>query len=257
LYSIQFETTVVPVPVISKVISLTGFGGAPKIAPGGWVEIFGSRFSTTTKQWAATDFSSDFGPTLLDGVRVTIGGLPAFVSYVSPGQINCVVPDGVVAGQVDVVVTNSIGASVAFRVEAAPRAPALLAPEQFKSGSKQYVVALHPDQAFAGPENLIPGAAFRLAAPGGSLVLYGVGFGETIPALPAGKIVSSAARLPNIQVRIGDVPARVDYAGPVAGLVGLSQFNVVVPAGVPAGDVRVAMTVDGVPVAQELWLAVQ
>ncbi|MBC8164519.1 MAG: hypothetical protein H7Y20_01460 [Bryobacteraceae bacterium] len=257
LYSVQFETTEIPIPVITSVLSLTGFGGAPKIAAGGWIEIFGSRFTTATKEWAATDFSSDFGPTLLDGVRVSIDGRPAFISYVSPGQINAVVPDGITIGRVNVVVTNSIGSSVAFPIETAARVPSLLATNQFKLGSKQYVVAQHPDQAFVGPENLIAGAAFRLAAPRDRLTIYGVAFGETIPAIPAGKIASGSARFPNVQVRFADIPAQVEYAGPVSGLVGLSQMNLVVPGGVPTGDVRLTVSVDGVANTQELWIALR
>ncbi len=257
LYSIQFESAEVPVPAVTSVISLSGFGGAPRIAPGGWVEIFGSRFTTTTKQWAASDFSNDFGPTVLDGVRVSIDGKPAFISFVSPGQINCVAPDGLRTGMVDVVVTNSIGSNLAFPVAAAPRVPSLLAPPVFKVGGKQYVVALHPDQVYAGPEKLIDGVAFRPAVPGDKLVMYATSFGETIPALPAGKIVSTSARFPNMQVRIGDVPALVEYAGPVAGLVGLSQLNVVIPGGAAPGDARLTVSVDGVASAQELWTTIQ
>jgi len=257
LYSVQFETAEIPIPVVTSAVTLTDFGRAPKVAPGGWIEIFGSRFATATKQWAATDFSSDFGPTLLEGVRVTIGGRPAFISYVSPTQINAVVPDGVPAGPANVVVTNSIGSSIAVPVDVAARVPSLLAPAAFKIGGKQYVVAQHPDQFFAGPENLIAGAAFRLPAPGDRLTIYGVSFGETIPAIPAGKIASSATRYPNIQVRFADIPAQVEFAGLVSGLVGLSQLNVVVPPGVPAGDVRVTFSIDGVATTQELWVTLQ
>ncbi len=257
LYSVQFETAEIPIPVVTSVVTLSGFGGAPKIAPGGWIEIFGSRFTTVTKQWAATDFSSGVGPTLLESVRVAINGRPAFISFISPNQINCVVPDGIAMGRVNVVVTNSVGASIAFPVDTAARVPSLLAPSQFKVNGKQYVVAQHPDQVFAGPENLIPGASFRLPVPGSRLTIYGVSIGETIPAIPAGTIASGSARFPNIQVRLADVPVQVEYAGPVAGLVGLAQLNIVIPGGVPAGDARFTFSVDGVATAQELWIAIE
>lgn len=258
VYSMQFESVEIPVPLVTAVRSLTGFGGSAKIAPGGWVEIFGSRFTTNAPtQWSATDFLSDVAPTLLDGVRVTIGNRPAFIAYVAPGQINCVVPDALRAGPVDVIVTNSVGSSIAFRTEVAPRVPSLLAPAQFNVNGKQYVVAQHPDQVFAGPENLIPGAAFRLPEPGSHLTIYAVSLGETIPQIPSGTIARVSARVPNVQVRFADIPAQVEYAGPVSGLVGLSQLNVVIPPGVPTGDVRFTFSVDGVPTAQELWVAIQ
>ncbi|MBK7931824.1 MAG: hypothetical protein IPJ98_31395 [Bryobacterales bacterium] len=256
LYSVQFETAEIPIPIVTSVLSLTGFGGAPRIAPGGWMEIFGSRFATTTRQWAATDFSSDFGPTLLDGVRVSVDGRPAFISYVSPGQINCVVPDGV-APAAEASSLRTPSAPARPLKSRSPLASLPPRPAAFKVDGKQFLVAQHPDQVYAGRENLIAGAAFRLPAPGDRLTVYGVSFGETIPATPAGKIAASGPRLPNIQVFIANIPAQVEYAGPVAGLVGLFQFNLVIPAGVPSGDARITFGVDGVASIQELWLTLQ
>ena len=40
-------------------------------------------------------------PTSLDGVSVTIGGKPAYVSFISPGQLNVLAPD-VPAGPITV-----------------------------------------------------------------------------------------------------------------------------------------------------------
>ena len=44
-------------------------------------------------------------PTLLQGVSVTVNGLPAYVDYVSPTQINALVPDDDTLGPVPVQVT--------------------------------------------------------------------------------------------------------------------------------------------------------
>ena len=44
-------------------------------------------------------------PTTLDGVSVSIGGQPAYVRFVSAGQINVVAPN-IGAGSVNVTVTN-------------------------------------------------------------------------------------------------------------------------------------------------------
>jgi len=240
-------------PAISAAISLGNFGGARRTAPGGWLELYGSNFAATTREWTAEDFVNNTAPTTLAGTRVTINNQPAFVYLVSPGQINCVAPDGIGTGDVDVVVTAATGSSEVFRVTAAARAPALLAPPSFRRGDRQYVVDIFPDQSYAGPEGLIAGAPFRAAVAGDRVVLYGISFGATNPPIPAGQIAGQAATLANLVVRFGDVSAQVEYAGVAGGFVGLYQFNVVVPQGV-SGDVRLIVTVDGVAVAQELWI---
>jgi trimeric autotransporter adhesin len=243
-------------PTITAAISLSQFGGAKKIAPAGWVEIYGSNLAVNTVQWAASDFQNNQAPLVLDGVHVTMNGAAAFLNLVSPGQINCIAPDGIGSGDVLIVVSNANGTSEAFHVAGAARVPSLLAPSSFTGSGHQYVAALFPDGAFVGPEGLIAGAAFRPAAAGDRVVLYGVGFGATNPATPAGQIAGQAATLANLEIKFGGVPAIVEYGGPAGGYVGLYQFNVVTPAGI-SGDVRLTITVDGAPVEQDLWIAVK
>ena len=240
-------------PSISAALSLSGFGGSKSIAPGGWVEIYGTNFTTETRQWSGADFQNNAAPTSLGGVRVLMNGIPAFVQLISAGQINCVAPEGLGSGEVSVVVSNASGASEALRVPAAARAPGLLAPASFLVDGRQYVAALHTDQSFVGPEGLIAGAPFRPASAGDRLLLYGVGFGATTPAVPAGSITTQAATLPNVEVKLNGTPVSVEYAGLAGGFVGLYQFNLVVPEGV-TGAARLTVSVDGLALPQELWL---
>lgn len=258
---VTFSATATPVvtvvrPRISSVITAGAFGAARRIAPGAWIEIYGTNLARETRQWSGDDFVGGAAPTTLGGVRVVINDRPAFVQLISPGQINALAPDGLATGQISVQVINSDGPGEPFLVEAAPRAPALLAPAAFAAGGVQYAVALLPDGVFAGPENLIPGAAFRPARAGDRLVFYGVGFGATTPAVPAGQVAGQATALPNLRVRFGDREAMVEYGGLAGGFVGLYQLNVVVPEGV-AGDAPLAVSVDGVPLAQTLFVAVR
>jgi len=240
-------------PSVSTAISLSGFGGSKRIASGGWVEIYGVNLAAVTQQWAAADFQGGVAPVALGGVRVLMNGIPAFVQSISPSQINCQAPDGLGEGAVSVVVTTAAGSSAPFTMTAAARVPGLLAPAEFRSGARQYVAAIFPDQAFAGKEGLIAGVAFRPAIPGDRITLYGIGFGATIPAVPAGQIATQLAALSNVEVRFGDIPAIVEYAGLAGGFVGVYQLNIVVPEGV-SGDVRLTVSAGGVPVEQELWI---
>ena len=244
-------------PRITRVIGASSFGGLTAVAPGSWIEIYGENFATASRQWAAADFVNDAAPTTLGNVKVVVGDRLAFLQLVSPTQINGIIPDDLNVGNdftiyVDVNGTRSPVATI--RIDS--RAPAFLAPSSFRQGDRQYAVAQFPDGVYAGPADLIPGAAFRPAKAGDRLVMFGVGFGQTTPRLPIGVIVKEATALPNVNLTLGGEKVTVDYAGLAGGFVGLYQFNIVVPATVP-GDVALTGSIDGVPLRQGLALRVE
>jgi uncharacterized protein (TIGR03437 family) len=203
--------------------------------------------------WSGDDFKDKGAPTTLGGVRVQVNGKPAFLNLISPGQINCVLPDGVGPGEVAITISNAVGTSDSFRAVTVARAPGLLAPSAFRSGDRQYVTALFTNGDYAGPAGLIPGVNFRPASQGDRLVFYGVGFGTTTPAIPAGQIAGQAATLPAVDVRFGGTAGVVEYAGVAPGLVGVYQISVVTPGGI-AGDVPLTVSVDGIAMEQALWI---
>jgi uncharacterized protein (TIGR03437 family) len=91
---------------------------------------------------------------------------------------------------------------------------------------------------------------------GETLVLYGVGFGPTMPAVPAGQSFSGTAYLitvPNIS--IGDIQANVTFAGMVEA--GLYQFNVVVPNVGGSGDYILQATVNGFTAQSNIYITIQ
>ncbi len=234
-----------------------GFGGGRNIAPGTWIEIYGQTLSNITREWAGGDFNGSNAPTTLETVKVSVAGRDAFVRFVSPGQVNVQVPDGIGAGPVNVVVTNSAGSSSNIQMTAVSRGPQVLAPANFRVGGRQLVAALFTDNAtFVGRAGEISGVTTRPARAGETIILYGIGFGATTPANPAGVIAPAGALLPtNTTVLFGSAPATLSYRGLAPGFVGLYQLNVVVPT-VAAGDVRLAITVDGVPMTQEVFTVV-
>ncbi|MEO8097636.1 MAG: hypothetical protein ABI811_08030 [Acidobacteriota bacterium] len=241
-------------PVLRLAATAGAYGGSTVIAPGSWVEIYGTNLSATSREWSGADFVGDQAPTTLDGVRVSIGGKAAFVWYISPGQLNVNIPDGIATGDA-LVVTTALGSSDPYPITVAARTPAILAPPTFLVGGVQYAAALFPDQVFVGRSNLIAGVAFRPAKPGDTITLYGVGLGATVPAHPAGKVVGISAILPNPVVTIGGANAAVSFAGLVTGAIGLYQFNVVVPNILP-GDATLTVQVGGVPSLQNLKITV-
>jgi uncharacterized protein (TIGR03437 family) len=90
------------------------------LAPGELVAILGTRLSTITQQFALD--STGRVPTSLAGVRVLFGGVAAPLLYVSPEQINAIVPFGVSATDpVNVTIEGATGVPYST----APAAPAI------------------------------------------------------------------------------------------------------------------------------------
>ena len=76
------------------------------------------------------------------------------------------------------------------------------------------------------------------------------------PIINAGLIVQQSNALSGFQVSFAGMPANVQFAGLVSGLVGLYQFNVVVPNVAASDAVPVTFTLNGTPGTQTLLLPV-
>ncbi len=155
-----------PVVTPAGILSASAFGGFAAIAPGSWVEIYGTNLAASTTTWSGDDFKNGVAPTSLGGVSVSVGGKAAFLDYVSPGQVNALVASDTPSGAMPVVVTNANGVSEQFWLIVNPTQPGLLAPSTFQIGGKQYVAGILPDGTFALPQNAITGVASRPAKAG-------------------------------------------------------------------------------------------
>jgi uncharacterized protein (TIGR03437 family) len=252
---------VFPPPSIefSGVFSATDFGSSSHLALGSWVEIHGSYLASNSRSWAGTDFSGTNAPTSLDGTSVTIGGQHAYISYISPGQVNAQVPTSIGTGAQPLIVTTRNGESAAYAVTVDSVAPSLLAPTSFDIATYQYAVALFPDNAtYVLPSGAIAGVPSRPAKAGDTITLYGVGFGAVMPNIPAGQIVlaSNSLAMPLI-LQFGSTEATVTYAGQAPGAIGLYQFNVIVPKLSATGPVPLSFTVGGLSGMRVLFVSVQ
>jgi uncharacterized protein (TIGR03437 family) len=241
------------------VVSASAYGTQGGVAPGSWIEIFGSNIATHSRTWEARDFQGNSAPISLDGTSVTIGGQKAFVNFVGETQVNAQVPSTVAPGPQSVVVTNAAGSSSAVTITVNPTQPGLLAPPAFAIGGRQYVTALFPDGAtYVLPPGAIASLNSRRAKPGDAIILYGIGFGSVSPSTLAGQIAQGSTSLTSpVQVSIGGSPANLPYAGLAPGFVGLYQFNVVVP-NIGASDAApLTFTLNGVSGSQTLAIPVE
>ena len=230
------------------------YSSSTTIQPGEWVSIYGSNLASSTVTW-----NGDF-PTSLGGTSVTINGKPAYLWFVSPGQINLQAPDDSATGAVQVVVVTTGSGNAVSTVTLGPVAPSfsLLGDGQHAAGE---IATPNGGGAYGdGTYDLVgPSGAFpfntRPVRPGETLILYGVGFGPASPRVPAGRAFSGAATADDtVTITIGGVQATILFAGITEA--GLYQFNLSVPV-TGSGDQPLEAYIDGVRTPQGPVVTVQ
>ncbi len=220
-------------PVVTASNVVNGASFEPPIAPNTWVTITGGNLSGTTRLWDADDFVNGALPTNIDSVSVSVNGTYAFVEYVSPTQLNVLLPPSLAAGQATVQTFNFGLASSQVTVQIQDVAPAF-----FLQNDGKHIAATHADGSLVGPSTT-PGAA--PAAPGETIVLYGTGFGVTNPAATNQLITTALPLVTMPTITIGGTATTPIFAGLT--YAGLFQINVTVPASTASGDVPVVALV--------------
>lgn len=248
--SVELSPAVPAAPSITNVVSAATSAAGP-VPPNSWVSIYGSNLSATTRAWSDSDFIDGGIPFSLDGVSVlvTVFGAPrlAYVGYVSPTQVNVLLPSDAAATATQVQVRNPGGISEKVPLTVQANAPALFTLDG------TYVWATHADGGLVGKTGLLPSATTTPAAPGETVILYGTGLGTTNPALIPGQLPTDAAGLATLpQVTIGGAAATVVSAGVVPGSAGVYQIHVQVPADAASGDQPVVVQLGTVNSASTL-----
>lgn len=237
----------------------SGYGGFAAIAPGTWIEIFGTNLANVLPlQWAGADFNGNNAPTTVGGTSVTIGGQSAFVAYVSPVQVNAQVPSNISTGPQPVVVSAPGGNSAPFSVQVNLTEPGLLAPGVFNLQAGQYIDALFLDgHTWVLPPSSVPGVPSARAKPGDTILFFGIGFGAVTPAIQAGVIVTQSNHLNgDFQAFFAGTPANILFSGLAGGFLGLYQFNVVVPNVAASDTVPLTFSLAGTPLPQKLLISI-
>lgn len=237
----------------------TAFGASVAIAPGAWIEIYGSRFSPVEREWASEDFIEGRAPVSLEGAQVWINGQPAPVAYVSPNMIRALAPLELDGSTANIVVETPAGRSRAYTAKVDPAAAGVHAPARLRLAGKQFAAALvEGADAYALPEGALEEAASRPARPGEVLVLYGTGFGPVTPHVSTGETPGEQTRLAwPVEVSVGGMPAEILAAGLAPGKVGLYELRVVVPPLAESGPAPLEIRLNGKQLAQELYVAVE
>jgi uncharacterized protein (TIGR03437 family) len=198
-------------PVVSSILNAASYDAV--VSPGCLIGIFGSDLPAAAL--AAPPLSANGGqsPATLGGVSVTVAGLPAPLLYVSPGQINLLIPFEVqipASTVVPVVVTSADG-QTSYNIRLTRNAPGIFT--RNGSGTGQTLVF---DSKFQ-PETV---------GSKDTVILYATGLGATS--------AETSSVVDEVEVYIGERKAQVLFAGLAPGLPGIYQLNVMTP--VPATD---------------------
>jgi len=204
--------------------------GAP-LAPGTLIQIGGTSLAT------ADATPSDMPlPTVVNGTSVLIGAYSAPLISLSDGTLTAQMPVPLAANSqypVVVIVNNAI--STPDTITVAANTPGIQATPD------GYATAQHPD-----------GTAVNTAAPaapGEVISIFLSGLGATDPAVASGTLAPAIEPLARITtpaaVTLDGNPVDVGFAGLAAVQVGLYRIDLTVPLDAGAGDLKLAVTQNG------------
>ncbi len=198
-------------------------------APGEFITLYGNGFTNTALS-SALPFQTTLG-----GVQVTVNGTPAPISYVSPTQINAIIPysapsDGT---PLQIQVTNIPNSTVVY---SGPTDPGVYT---VPSGGIGVGAILHQDY------NLVSESSPAFA--GETIQVYCTGLGTVTPAVPTGTGAPSTTLSTTdntVTVSIDGAPLTVQFSGLAPTWAGLYQINVAIPSGLSSGDHTLEVSTD-------------
>lgn len=189
------------------------------VAPDSIAALFGQNLATRTDVAAAQPL-----PKALAGTTVKVNGELAQLFFVSPGQINFLVPKTVPAGSADIIVTSGDGSISTGKVQIAKVAPALFSADALGRGplasvllrlKKNNVISYEPLSKFDGAKFVTAPINFGEAGDRLFLVLSLTGI--------------RFATASGVKINIGGVDYPAQAVAPVDGFAGLDQVNVELP----------------------------
>ncbi len=208
------------------------------ISPGEIVVIYGSGLGPAQPAFFQSG-ANGLVSTTAGGTSVFFSGSPGPVLYASANQVAAIVPYAISGSSAQVIVQFQGQPSAPVAVAVAPATPALFTLDS--SGKGQAAAINNRDGSVNGPSH--PASA------GDVVQLYATGTGQTNPPGTDGELTTvpfPLVALP-VTVTIGGQSVTQSFAGNAPGIVaGVTQINVPIPNGLPAGPVPVVVKVGGV-----------
>jgi trimeric autotransporter adhesin len=225
-------------PIIGAGGIANAASGAPVIAPGAFIAIYGANMAGGLTTASKVPF-----PTSLGTTQVFLGGQSLPLYFTSAQQIDAIVPYDINPNSSQQLIVQT--------------GDALSQPEPVTVAAAQPGVFTQ-NQSGSGPGAILgqkPGGVAKLntaanpASAGDALLIFCTGLGTVTPPVAAGS-AASTTKLSNtdnpVTVTVAGDNAQVLFAGLAPGFVGLYQVNVIVPSGIAAADdVPVVLTEAG------------
>ncbi len=200
------------------------------VSPDGIAATFGDQLAQTVA--TATSFPL---PATLAGVSVTVNDIAARLIFVSPAQVNYIVPSNVDPGtaMVKVMYNGAVMAGGTATIEnVSPSIFTFSANGQGVAAAQTTFDGVSFQQA-ANPDGTPRSLAVGTEARPNYLVFYGTG-------------LRRRSQMANVSVTVGGIAVNVEFLGAHSRLAGLDQVNVKLPQELRGrGNVDVVVTVDG------------
>lgn len=228
----SFVDTLLPVGggTIQSVKTVNAASYGQTIAPDSIVATFGTGISQSTASASSLPL-----PLTLNGVTVMVNNISAPLLYVSPTQINYVVPTNVDPGTAMVKVMSG-GTEIANgTVTIETVSPSIFTVKADGKGvpAAQTTADGVTFQSVANADGTAKALSVGTAAKPNFLVLYGTG-------------LRRRSSMTNVRVLIGGVQAEVSFLGAHSRLVGVDQMNIKLPQTLRGrGNADVVVTIDG------------
>ncbi len=247
-------------PTYSAADLLNGASFKPGFAPNTIVSLFtaGGSLSWNTVTLENSDVVNGSLPTALGGVQVFVASYPAALYYVSPTQVNLLIPSNLRPGVLNLFLARDGASGPVVQITVDEAAPALF------QTSDGHAVATHADGSLITAD--APASANEI------IVLYATGLGWVYPAglgwsyeKASGWTPQAGAACPSDGIQNGVLPVAaqwicnldqfsvsiggaaidaglIQYAGVTPGYAGLYQVNVRMPAKFTTNpEIRVAL----------------
>ncbi|HWQ33001.1 MAG TPA: heme-binding protein [Blastocatellia bacterium] len=216
---------------LTQVVTVNAASYVSPLAPGAIAAAFGTQLATRTEVSDRLPLPDNLAGTsvkLIDS-RNTEHQVQLF--FVSPGQVNYLVPEDLPTGTAQVIVTSGSGAVSRGEFQVANCSPAVFT---FLSNGRGVPVALSTYDGIVYDSAVNSDGSPRAVELGtvwkpNYLVLFGTGLRHA----------------QNLKVRLGGVEVAPMYAGPQNSFAGLDQVNLQIPSNAPGGVVDLMVSADG------------
>jgi uncharacterized protein (TIGR03437 family) len=207
---------------------------AAALAPNTIATIYGVNLAYGTSGLSSSESPIGYLPQELADVRVIVGGQIAFLYYVSPQQINFLIPDNLRPGDMELVVARQGTAGPQVQIAVSAAGPGLY---EWEPGM---IASTHADGSII--------IKAHPAQPGETVVVYGTGLGLTNPDVGGGEISMIPAQIVLLNefhmwvAGVALASTSVEYVGVTPGTPGLYQVNFKLPKPVASNpEIRIAI----------------